>query len=169
MKTFCLTLSLLFGTLLLAPSAMAQQFGMDQQYNSSLNQSAQPMPASGGATGTQAYTTAGSAWSDFGYVEGQQSGVHIPGTLQAPLQALPQGMASTYVGNTGQFIQGVSSALGKSLPITQTGLNAINGGYTGQACDFTGSGGFPGGGSSRIYPSLPPTSTSLDVDLNVAQ
>lgn len=43
-------------------------------------------------------------------------------------------------------------------PQTSTGNMAVQGGYTGQACGWAGSGGFSGG--------LPPTSTSL-VDLNV--
>jgi hypothetical protein len=168
MKSHFWTFTLLIGGLLLAPAAMAQQFGMDDAYNQGLTQAQSAAAAANSTadTGDGANTTAESAWQDMSYIQGQQAAVQVPGSLQAPLQSSPFGTVSTYMGNTGQFLKGSSGPLGASLPKTQTGLNAINGGYFGPACTFTGAGGFGGFGFSRIYPLLPPTSTSLDVQLN---
>lgn len=56
-------------------------------------------------------------------------------------------------------------------PVVQTpssGLLSILGGYTRQACGWSGNSGFsPAGSTSRLIPALPPTSTS-SVDINVA-
>ena len=164
------TLTLLIGGLLLTPAALAQEFGMDQQFNQSLSNQAMQAQAesSKAATGTQAFTTSDSAWADMAYIQGQKKAAYIPGILRAPTQQTQFGTVSTYKGNSAQFLKGASSALGASLPICQTGLNAVNGGYLGRACGQAGSGGFSGsGGGSRIYPFLPPTSTST-VDLNTA-
>jgi len=159
------------------------QVGMDTGYNSQIGSQSQTSAAASSsqsqaaaasssqgfaATGGPANTTQPNAWQDTTYVQNQQS---MAGTLQAPLQTTQFGTASTYVGNTGQFLKGTSAPLGKSLPQTQLGLNAINGGYTGLAAPADYSGGFTGGAPSPTspYPYLLPTATSIDVELNVAQ
>jgi hypothetical protein len=152
------------------------QVGMDTGYNTQINSQAQAQAQAQAAansqgfaaTGGPANTTAPNAWQDVQYVQNQQ---YMPGTLQAPLQTGPFGTASTYVGNSGQFLRGQSAALGKALPQTQLGLNAINGGYFGLAAPADYSGGFSGGMPSFTspYPILPPTSTSIDVELNNVQ
>lgn len=173
MKSYHLTLTLLIGGLLLSPAAIAQQLGMDEEYNQGLYNQAQAESSNSTAvTGTTSYTTQDNAWQDMGYIQGQQQAQQqswaTQGTLQAPLQPGPLGTVSTFRGNTAQFIRGASFALGRSLPRSHTGLNALNGGYFGAACGEAGAGGFFGaGGGSRIYPGLPPTSTSI-VDLNTA-
>jgi hypothetical protein len=173
MKTFCLTLSLLIGGLLLSPAAMAQQYGMDDSYNQGLNDQAQGSATqSGGSQGAQSYTTFENGWQDQAYVQGQQQAAYIPGILRANPQVTQFGTNSGFVGNTGQFLKGASTMLGKALPQTHMNLNALTGGYNGYACGEAGSGGFYGLGnvpSTSMYRgfALPPTSTST-VDLNTA-
>lgn len=167
MKSIGLTLSLVIGGLLLAPAAMAQQFGMDQQYNQGINSQMQQNSTavnSTANTGSAGNTTQQNAWQDIGYVQRQYAPM---GNIQAPIQSSPFGSISTFKGTTGGWLKG-SMMSGQNLPIVQQGLQAISGGYTGQACGQAGSGGFSGsGGGSILYPALPPTSTST-VDLNTA-
>jgi hypothetical protein len=183
MKSYSLALSLLISLLLMPPAVRAQEFDMgnydfhqqgapttptsqSDPYGYNQGDSQGEAANSKAATGTQAYTTAPSAWSDMSYIQGQQQATQVPGSLQAPLESTPFGTASTYLGNTGQFLKGASSALGASLPIVELGLNAVNGGYVRNACGKWGSGGFSGsGGGSSVYGMLPPTSTST-VNLN---
>lgn len=163
MKRFCLTLTSL---LVLSPAAMAQQFGMDQSYNEHMYQQMQgPAFNSTADAKTFAYQTQESAWSDMDYVSNQYS--RHPGQVLAPIQNSPFGAVSTFKQNQGQWLRG-GMINGAQLPTTRTGLNAINGGFDGNACGLHGSGGFRGsGGGSKLYPNLPPTSTST-VQLDTA-
>lgn len=165
MKSFGLTLSVVISGLLIAPAALAQQFGMDQQFDQHLMQQAQgPAANSTAAANTQAYTTQENAWQDIGYVYNQYAPL---GNVQAPIQNSPFGAISTFKGTSGNWLQG-SMMSGQSLPIVETGLQALSGGFTRPACGRHGSGGFSGsGGGSILYPALPPTSTST-VDLHTA-
>lgn len=166
-----LTFSLLICGMLFSPSAFAQQFGMDTDYQTQMHQQQQaqgPAFNSVADRGSEGYHTDASAWQDIGYVLNQYAPL---GNVQAPIQNSQFGAISTFKGNQGQFLKGQMNTSGQSLPLTRTGLNAINGGYTNDACNIWGSGGFPGGnysgGGSKVYPSLPDTSTST-VDLNTA-
>jgi len=167
MKPSHLLLSLAFSGFLCAPAAFSDpQFGMDQDYQQQvqeqhmqhMQQQAQgPAFNSSAAGNTQAYHTTDSAWSDMGYVGNQYAPL---GNVQAPIMNSGLGAISTFAGNNGQYLKG-SMLSGQSLPKTQMGLNAINGGYFNDAAGRWGSGGFYGwGGGSKKYPLLPPTSTT---------
>jgi hypothetical protein len=164
MKSIGLLLSLAISSAFVSP-AMAQQFGMDQQYNAGMNQAAQgPANNSKADTGNFGYTTQDNAWQDMGYVQNQYAPM---GNFQAPIMRTNQGSISTFKGTMGNFLKG-SMMSGQSLPVVQQGLQALSGGYTGPACGQAGTGGFwNAGGGSVLYPALPPTSTST-VDLNTA-
>lgn len=164
MKSIGLLLSLAISTAFVSP-AMAQQFGMDQNYNAGVNQAMQGQAANSKAdTGNYGYQTQDNAWQDMGYVQNQYAPM---GNFQAPIMRTNQGSISTFRGNQGGFLRGAMMS-GQSLPVVQQGLQALSGGYTGPACGIAGSGGFHGaGGGSFQYPALPPTSTTT-VDLNTA-
>lgn len=158
MKPICLTLTILIGGFLLAPSAQAQQFGMDQNYNQHMYQQMMgPAANSTADANTYANQTQESAWQDMDYVRGQYAPI---GNYQAPIQRSQFGAISTFKGNVGQFLQGAMQS-GQQLPIVRTGSMAVLGGYTGNAAGKHSSGGFSGGGGgSLLYPALPPTSTT---------
>ncbi|MBX9687483.1 MAG: hypothetical protein K2X27_12320 [Candidatus Obscuribacterales bacterium] len=156
MKSIRLTLSLVIGGLLLAPQAMAQQFGMDDQYQQYMQYQAQNSTAD---TGEGPHNN-GTTTQDAQYLTKQEAPW---GNASAPLIKTQGGTISTFKGNIGNKF--VNAPL---LPTAQQGLMSVLGGYTGNACGKAGSGGFSGsGGGSFLYPLLPATSTST-VDLNTA-
>lgn len=147
-----LILSLVIGGLLLSPAAMAQQFGMDQGYQQSLATN------STADTGEGPHNN-GTTTQDNQYIESQ---VAPWGNTQAPIVKTQSGTFSTFQGMVGNMINA------PKLPNCRSGSMALMGGYFGAACGQAGSGGFSGvGGGSKLYPGLPPTSTST-VDLNTA-
>lgn len=151
---------------MLAPAVMAQQFGMDEQYQQNIQSNnmqgyAQNSTADGN---TQAYDTDESAWQDMDYVQNQYAPL---GNNQAPIQNSQYGAISTYKGTSGDWRKGKMQS-GQQLPRTQAGLQAMRGGYTRPAAGWAGTNGFYNiGGGSRKYPLLPPTATS-SVLLNTA-
>lgn len=149
---------LTFVQIMIEPPAMAQEFGMDQQYNQYIYDSMQGPALNSTADGnTQAYNTQDSAWQDMAYVQGQYAPI---GNIQAPIRKSSSGSVSTYKGTKGDWHRGHMKS-GQHLPSVQTGLNSFWGGYTRPACMFGGTNGFYNvGGGSMQYPALPPTSTS---------
>ena len=144
--------------------AMAQQFGMDEQYNGYVDNSMQGVAQNSTADGnTQAYHTDESGWQDMQYVQNQYAPL---GNVQAPIQSTANGAVSTYKGTKGSWKKGAMPS-GQQLPRTRAGLQAMGSAYS-PAAMWGGTSGFYNiGGGSRKYPLLPPTATS-SVILNTA-
>ncbi len=150
---------------IMAPQAVAQSFGMDEEYQQEVYNSMQGAAQNSSAnTGNYANQTSDSAWQDMSYVQNQYAPL---GNIQAPIQNSPYGAVSTFKGSSGDWQKGKMKS-GQQLPRARTGIQAIRGGYIGPAAGWGGTSGFYNiGGGSRVYPLLPPTSTS-SVNLHTA-